>query len=317
MVANTRFSIAKNMGLLATITSIALMILTLFGLVLTSKSFNFLPHAVDAEGSEVPSVFVSEFEENQDSEKEMSVDVKDVGQLRALYASLEFDLFREGANLNQVPRVYVTSLPKDLKKIHNVEDKKQLFVQVLLPMILAENEKIVEARKHLITVRESMLQGEKLTSEDQEWLADLIQRYKLKDLSMDELIRRVDFIPPSLALGQAILETGWGVSFAALEKNSPFGYTIRDRVKFYESLQKSIEDYILNLNTHHAYKRMRLKRAELRDQKKPICSFQLVETLHHYSELGLLYINRVKNLMKMHGLGEFDRAKLVSMSQRS
>ncbi len=180
-----------------------------------------------------------------------------------------------------------------------------------------ENEKIVEARKHLITVRESMLQGEKLTSEDQEWLADLIQRYKLKDLSMDELIRRVDFIPPSLALGQAILETGWGVSFAALEKNSPFGYTIRDRVKFYESLQKSIEDYILNLNTHHAYKRMRLKRAELRDQKKPICSFQLVDTLHHYSELGLLYINRVKNLMKMHSLGEFDRAKLVSMSQRS
>jgi len=317
MVANTRFSIAKNMGLLATILSIALMILVLFCLVLTSKSFNFLPFSIESQDVETSSVFVSEFDEKQDSEKEMSIDVKNVGQLRELYASLEFDLFREGANLNEVPRVYVTSLPKDLKKIHNIEDKKQLFVQVLLPMILAENEKIIEARKRLVNMRESMIKGNKLSSDDQGWLADLIQRYKLKDLSMDELIRRVDFIPPSLALGQAILETGWGVSFAALEKNSPFGFTIRERVKFYESLQKSIEDYILNLNTHHAYRKMRSKRAELRDQKKPVCSFQLADTLHHYSELGLLYISRVKSLMRAHSLGEFDRARLVSMSQRS
>lgn len=316
MLTSTRFGIVKNLGLIATITSIVLMIMALYGMVYTSHLMdNF--EAFKDEVRTHASFNKNDFEDRHLSEKELLIDVKNVNELRALYASLEFDLFRQDAKLKEIPRVFVNSLPKDLKKINRLEEKKQLFVQVLLPMILAENEKILEDRRRLFEIRALMLQGHTLSEPEQDWLATLIQRYKLKELSMDELIQRVDFIPPSLALGQAILETGWGVSFAALEKNSPFGYTISDRVKFYESLQKSVEEYILNLNTHNAYRKMRVRRSDLRQQDKPICSFQLADTLHHYSELGALYISRVKNVMKVHSLGEFDSAQLAVMSQRS
>jgi Bax protein len=317
MQATIRLSISKNVGLYATIVSILLMVVSLYGMVYLSISLPFFGEADTELKSSLEPLAVSEFQDKHISDKEISIDVKNVSQLRALYEALEFDLFGKGANLSEVPRVYLTSLPKDLKKLSKFEDKKQLFVQALLPCILAENERVIGDRERLLEIRSLMLNGFKLGEEDQEWLAEMIQRYKLKELSMDELVARVDFIPPSLALGQAILETGWGVSFAALEKNSPFGYTIKERVKFYESLQKSVEDYIINLNTHNAYRKMRTKRAQLRVQNKPICSFQLVDTLHHYSELGGLYISRVKDVMKRHGLGEFDQAQLVAQSQTS
>ncbi|MBX9696905.1 MAG: glucosaminidase domain-containing protein [Alphaproteobacteria bacterium] len=317
MQATIRLSVSKNVGLYATIVSIVLMVVSLYGMVYLSIPLPFFGESDKALKGSLEPLAVSEFQDKHISDKEISIDVKNVSQLRALYEELEFDLFGKSANLNEVPRVYLTSLPKDLKKLNKFEDKKQLFVQALLPCILAENERIIGDRERLLEIRSLMLSGFKLAEEDQEWLAEMIQRYKLKELSMDELIARVDFIPPSLALGQAILETGWGVSFAALEKNSPFGYTIKERVKFYESLQKSVEDYIINLNTHNAYRKMRSKRAQLRVQKKPICSFQLVDTLHHYSELGGLYISRVKDVMKRHGLEEFDQAQLVAQSQTS
>lgn len=317
MQATTRLSIAKNVGLYATIVSIVFMVVSLYGMVYLSVPLTFFGGDDADPKRPLEPLAVSEFQDKHIGEKEISIDVKNVSQLRALYEALEFDIFGKGANLNEVPRVYLTSLPKDLKRLSKVEEKKQLFVQALLPCILAENERIIGDRERLLEMRSLMLNGFKLSEEDQEWLAEMIQRYKLKELSMDELIARVDFIPPSLALGQAILETGWGVSFAALEKNSPFGYTIKEQVKFYESLQKSVEDYIINLNTHHAYRKMRTKRAQLRVENKPICSFQLVDTLHHYSELGGLYISRVKDVMKRHSLGEFDQAQLVAQSQTS
>ncbi|HKJ91279.1 MAG TPA: glucosaminidase domain-containing protein, partial [Oceanipulchritudo sp.] len=63
------------------------------------------------------------------------------------------------------------------------------------------------------------------------WLRELAASHSLEvkpdvpltPAILDDLRRRVDVIPPSLALAQAALESGWGTSRFAREGNNLFG----------------------------------------------------------------------------------------------
>jgi len=84
-------------------------------------------------------------------------------------------------------------------------------------------------------------------------------------------------VPPSLALAQAAEESGWGTSRFAIKGNSLFGQWdfsgkgIKPKeqrenlgdygIAAFDSPQDSIEAYMLNLNTHRAYQRMRQEHA--------------------------------------------------------
>ena len=52
----------------------------------------------------------------------------------------------------KVKPIYFTRLPKDLNEIKSVNEKKETFLQILLPLIVAENEKIIEDRKYLLKI---------------------------------------------------------------------------------------------------------------------------------------------------------------------
>jgi len=54
----------------------------------------------------------------------------------------------------------------------------------------------------------------------------------------------------------------------------------------FDSPQDSIEAYMLNLNTHRAYQRMRQKCAVFRQQNKKPTGWDLAKTLDKYSERG-------------------------------
>jgi len=248
-----------------------------------------------------------------------NVVVENVDEMKALFESHDFKPFDDQGNVTEVPRIFLTALPRDLKAVRSLEDKKQMFVQALLPMILAENEKILDDRRRLHLIAAKVEKQHPLSHEEKFWVLRVAARYKMKEAEraealISDLLKRVDIIPTSLALSQAIIETGWGNSFAALRKNSAFGMTIADKVKYYESLQASVEGYILNLNSNEAYKKMRLVRAELREKGEHLCSFKLAETLIRYSELGNLYVGRVKSIIKTHDLRQFDQAQLVRAS---
>ncbi|ARN84583.1 glucosaminidase domain-containing protein [Candidatus Nucleicultrix amoebiphila] len=267
-------------------------------------------------------MLISLFQESNEGSAQQSFEsvvVENVNEMKALFENHDFKPFEEHVNVTEVPRIFLATLPRDLKTIRSLEDRKQMFVQALLPMILAENEKILNDRRRLRTIEVKIERNQDLSNEDKFWVLTLASRYKMKDAEkaetiVSELLKRVDIIPTSLALSQAIIETGWGNSFAALQKNSAFGMTISDKVKYYESLQASVEGYILNLNSNEAYKKMRLVRAELRAKGEDLCSFKLAETLIRYSELGNLYVGRVKSIIKTHDLRQFDQAQLVRAS---
>ena len=84
-----------------------------------------------------------------------------------------------------------------------------------------------------------------------------------------ELSKKINTIPISMILAQAIIESGWGSSRFAQQGNALFGeWTWKNHtgikpkgnldanfsVKNFSNLLESVNSYILNLNTHTATK---------------------------------------------------------------
>ena len=50
----------------------------------------------------------------------------------------------------KVKPIYLTKLPKDLKTLGDTKKKRELFIKIVLPLILDENNKITEDRKNFL-----------------------------------------------------------------------------------------------------------------------------------------------------------------------
>ena len=125
-----------------------------------------------------------------------------------------------------------TALP-DFSTYTDVKAKKTAFFGYMLPLVEARNLHIQGQRQQLLAVAEraqdALSTQNALSTQDTKTLADLAGVYRLvdADLSSPELIKelliRVDTVPPSLALAQAAVESGWGTSRFAVQANNLFG----------------------------------------------------------------------------------------------
>lgn len=235
------------------------------------------------------------------------------------------------AGIREVPRIELTHIPQRWQKETQtipVNDKKNIFFRLAGSGILQANEKIIGERKQLMDAIN------KNKTNNNNWLAALAVKYKLikqesdqlDNTKLNELKKRVDIVPPSLALAQAAEESGWGTSRFAIKGNSLFGQWdfsgqgIKPKeqrahlgnygIAAFESPQDSIEAYMLNLNTHRAYQRMRDKRAEFRKQNKAPTGWELAKTLDKYSERGADYVKSLHSIMSYNKLNDADQAYL-------
>ncbi len=234
----------------------------------------------------------------------------DTQKLKETLASHNYHFHNLVTGGKPVPRVHCLKIPADFKNLKCIYTKKSLFIQVLLPMVLQINEMISAERAKLLDIKVKMDEGNLLTAKENLWLQELSEKYKLRTPDVDELVSRVDSIPISQALGQAIIESGWGQSYAARVKNSVFGMTISDKVKPYENLFESTFSYIHNLNTNHAYREMRRKRRALRAEGKSLDGHILIGELRRYSEQGSVYIHKVRNAIRINDLAKLDDLEL-------
>ena len=51
-----------------------------------------------------------------------------------------------------VKPIYFTQFPKDLDEIQSVKLKKDTFIKIVLPLVVAENEKILDDRSKLLRI---------------------------------------------------------------------------------------------------------------------------------------------------------------------
>ena len=196
-----------------------------------------------------------------------------------------------------------------------MDARKTLFLRLLLPMVLQVNEQIGADRQRLLHLSAKMAAGTPLAAAEVGWLLALADAYDQPDADPNALLRKVDVIPPSMALAQAIEESGWGTSRIARQSNALFGQFGQlgagdwDYRKF-ASLGDAVSAYARNLNTHRAYREFREMRARMRRNTGEIDAWALVSTLHRYSERGDGYVQALRSIMRDNGLEAFDTARL-------
>ena len=227
----------------------------------------------------------------------------------------------------KVKPIYFTQFPRDLDEIQSVKLKKETFIKIVLPLIVAENEKILEDRFKLkqISLRKITTDAEK------QWLRQKFLEYKVKKGNVEELKIKMDIIPASIALAQAAKESGWGTSRFALEGNAIFGQWTwngkgiapldRDKSKNHKILKfpilrASVKAYKNNLNTHKSYIKFREMRKNLREKNKKITGLLLTQTLQNYAETGTEYTKILEQIINQNRLMDFELVRLSNSSEK-
>ena len=239
-----------------------------------------------------------------------------------LFKDVDYDL-SQVRNKKLVKPIYFTQFPKDLDELQNTRLKKETFIKIVLPLIVAENEKILADRKKLKIVYKK----KNTTDLEKQWLRQKLLEYKVKKGNMEELVLRMDIIPTSIALAQAAKESGWGTSRFALEGNAIFGQWTwsgngiaplnresnkKHKILKFPILRASVKAYQNNLNTHNSYKQFREKRSIMRDKNKGISGLELTETLKNYAQTGSEYIRILNQIIKQNRLTDFEPVRLVN-----
>ena len=225
----------------------------------------------------------------------------------------------------KVKPIRLSLLPNEIKQIENSKKRKNLFIQIILPLILEENNLILIDRKRLF----SILNKNKNSKKEINWLNRKFKQYGVLNKDIPTLKVRMDIIPVSLAIAQAAKETGWGTSRFALEGNALFGQwtwsgdgikpagaesDTKHKIMKFNVLKASVRAYQRNLNTHSGYKNFRQLRAQLRDDSEKLDSLLLADQLDNYAETGKEYTKILKKIINQNSLKDFDDVKLMPLS---
>ena len=273
-------------------------------------------------------------ETNKNSEPKLEVKRKSVDEIILpdlnlktetvlnLFKDVDYDLGQVRSE-KLVKPIYFTQFPKDLDGLKNTQLKKETFIKIVLPLVVAENEKIFADRKKLI-----ILSDKKFTTDpEKQWIRQKLLEYKVKKGDLKELLVRMDIIPASIALAQAAKESGWGTSRFALEGNAIFGQWTwsgqgiapldrasnkNHKILKFPILRASVKAYKNNLNTHKSYSKFREKRSQLRAKKKKISGLELTETLNNYAQTGSEYTKILNQIIRQNRLTDFEPVSLVN-----
>jgi Bax protein len=218
------------------------------------------------------------------------------------------------------------TIPQGFPRIQDPEQRKQVLIGLLLPLVLKANEDIIAQRQQLQRIKKHPAS---MRSGDRQLVEDLARTYHVVKGShramLEELLVRVDVLPASLVLAQAAIESGWGTSRFALQGNNVFGLrgpgglgmVPVDRspgcgfsVSIFGDLQECINCYMWTINTNTEYERLRKLRTQERTHYDPIL---LAQGLEGYSEMGNAYVHKVMGVIRENNLMEYDSYRLRPM----
>ena len=220
----------------------------------------------------------------------------------------------------------VGMLPNEIKMMESSKQRKDLFIKIVLPLILSENNRIKRDRNTLFKI----LNRSNNTKTEKDWLNKKFRQYGVVKKDITTLKIRMDEIPVSLAIAQAAKETGWGTSRFAIEGNALFGQwtysgegikpaaadkDTKHKIMTFNVLKASVRAYQRNLNTHSSYKEFRKARAIQRDNDEELNSLELANYLDQYAETGSDYIKILKKIIDQNNLKDFDNVKILPTSK--
>ena len=223
------------------------------------------------------------------------------------------------------------SLPLDWQKSFSL--KKVEFIETLLPLIAYQNQQILVERERLFKIQNYLLDNKTLNQNDLEYLSAIADKYLIETNNkhkidiVDKLLLSVNIIPTSIVLAQAATESGWGTSRFAKEYNALFGqYTYNEKkgvipfereigkkhlIRHFSSLDKSVESYFKNINTHYAYEKFRSIRNAMHEDNLDIKL--LTKALDVYAE-DKSYVDTINSIIDSNEFTQFDLRSYIFTS---
>lgn len=212
----------------------------------------------------------------------------------------------------------------DFKSMTDVKEKKAAFFDYLYPLIKVANQEVRIERDKL----ESISEKESVAAKDIKLVETLCDKYRHDcgeaepQQAAAQLASKIGVVPPSLAMGQAANESGWGTSRFALKGNNYFGQwcftagcglvpaarsgSASHEVRTFDTPLDSVRSYVHNLNTSHAYKDLRKIRKDVRASDDPLTGSVLAPGLKKYSERGSEYVSEISSMIRTNELVEYD-----------
>jgi Bax protein len=208
--------------------------------------------------------------------------------------------------------------------IASPKKQKKEFMKILLPLVANSNNQVKKERKFIENFFKIAEKNDfrKLDLTSLKILIRLYHKYHIKQLfDKKQYLKRIDIVPASLAIAQGAIESGWGKSRFVLEANNIFGHwtysgkglvpTNRDegkthKIRIFNSLQSSVNAYVLNLNRNNAYKNFRNVRKKVHDKKKIYNGLMASKTMINYSALKEKYIKILDSVITRNNLLYYD-----------
>ena len=192
------------------------------------------------------------------------------------------------SEVNVYPRVYVQQFPADFAAYADLNERNRLFIKIVTPLALKINEEILAEREDLL----ALLEGRENLNDFDETECAMLELMDTRRCMrfLTELLERVDAVPPSILVAAAAIDTDWGTSRAAVEGNNLYmarnwysneGLVSKEepqepyRFKVYSSLEESVREYALKVNSNINYMQFRKARQSAHRRSKYIYGHNL------------------------------------------
>lgn len=205
-----------------------------------------------------------------------------------------------------------------------MNEKRKVFAEKINEMLDIAFEKVLKEREFALSFLENGAKNgfRNLDKAGLERLTQIQQKYRIDGLfDAAAYEKKINTIPKSMGIAQAIVESATGTSRFTKEANNLFGeWTFSGRgivpkqrpagkthkIKIFDSLQESVESYLLNLNRHRAYEDFRTLRLKYTKENKKLSGLEAVKTLKNYSQIKEKYVTMLQSVINKNELFLYD-----------
>lgn len=222
------------------------------------------------------------------------------------------DIYKD-ITMIEIPHIFVDVLPPDWS-VETTADKT-LFMKIVTALILRTNEQILNERAALRLLQEKHLKNLPWNEQEINFFQKMVQKYdavlkKNQVGQLADLIDKIDIIPPSIAVAQAIMFTDWGRQ----NQKSLYGeYGWKDEESYepiqFDSLTQATDSFALQLNSRSQMIQFReIRRRLIQYERVRELGVDLLDNMTQFMNWDEQYVQKLANTYRQGLVKELDHA---------
>ena len=222
---------------------------------------------------------------------------------------------------------FATSLSGQTVTTH--KHSRNAFINQVKEMAVNKNRQVLREKATMTHFRELTKDGKTLSRADKVWVQKVVVRYQMSQLvekpmhkwsqrEWETLNAKIDIVPVSIVVAQAVHESNFGQSNMAQQSNNLFGQktpkvgymikcgTTTKSFKIFKSRSDSVNAYVDNINSCSAYREFRAARLACRNSDRCLEGLELLDHIATRYAEDKQYSHRIVRLVNQYNMQRFD-----------